>query len=475
MSRPRDSVDTRESTTSVDARRWRVLALVAAAQLVIVFDSSVVNIALPSAQSALGMSDSAKQWVIAAYTLTFGGFLLVGGRLADLVGRKRIFLIGLTGFAVASVVGGLAVGPVMLPLARAGQGVFAAMLAPSGLALLNAAFTDGRERARAFGIFGAAVGSGQAVGMVLGGVLTEFGSWRWCLLVNVPIVLAILVPAIRLLAPDTGGGSARLDLPGAVTGTLGVAALLFGIGQAETAGWGAASTIWFCVAGIVLLGAFIQVERRSARPMMPMRIVLDRVRGTGYLVAFLVGAALLSFYLLLTYYLQIAQGMSPLVTGLAFVPAGVGILVGSLGAGRVLGHLAPGTVTVVGLLLGAVGTAYLGVLDPESSFWLVVAPAQFVSSVGVGAALTTVTKITLDGVPPEDSGVASALTNAMRQVGGAMGVAVLNIVAVSVTAGDTSPAGLVRGYVVALLAGAGLLVVAAVAVLAMTCRPDGRK
>jgi EmrB/QacA subfamily drug resistance transporter len=470
QSKPAPSaVESPEARTS-DPRRWGTLAVVVAAQLLIVLDSSVVTIALPSAQAELGMSDSAKQWVVAAYTLTFGGFLLVGGRLADVHGRKKIFLLGLLGFAVTSALGGLAVGPVMLPLARAAQGVFAALLAPAGLALLTTAFSDARERARAFGIFGAAVGSGMAVGMVLGGVLTEAGSWRWCLLVNVPLVVVVLVPAVRFLAESQRDAVVKYDLPGAITGTLGVGTLIYGLSEAETVGWSHPSTVAFGLAGLALLIAFVVIESRSERPMMPLRIVVDRVRGAGYAIVFLAGAALLAFYLFLTYYLQLVREYSPLLTGLAFLPSAIGVFLGSLGAGRVLGRTGPRAVLTTGLLMGAAGIAYLGVLDPVSGYWSVVFPSLLVSGLGIGAALTTVTKITLDGVPSGDSGVASALTNAMRQIGGAVGVSALNVVALSVTAakGDSGDDALTDGYVAAFVVGAGLLALAAVIAVVLT-------
>ncbi|SMC85922.1 MFS transporter [Lentzea albidocapillata] len=470
QSKPTPSAVESLEVQAPDPRRWATLAVVVSAQLLIVLDSSVVTIALPSAQTELGMSDSAKQWVVAAYTLTFGGFLLVGGRLADVHGRKKIFLLGLLGFAVTSALGGLAVGPVMLPLARAAQGVFAALLAPAGLALLTTAFSDARERARAFGIFGAAVGSGMAVGMVLGGVLTELGSWRWCLLVNVPLVLVVLVPAVRFLAESQLDAVVRYDLPGAITGTLGVGTLIYGLGEAETVGWSHPSTVASGLAGLALLIAFVVIERRSERPMMPLRVVVDRVRGAGYAIVFLAGAALLAFYLFLTYYLQLVREYSPVVTGLAFLPSAAGVFVGSLAAGRILGRTGPRAVLTTGLLMGAAGMAYLGVLDPASGFWSVLFPALLVSGLGIGAALTTVTKITLDGVPSGDAGVAGALTNAMRQIGGAVGVSALNVVALSVTAakGNSGDDALTDGYVAAFVVGAGLLALAAVIAVVMT-------
>ncbi|MFE9748352.1 MFS transporter [Saccharothrix saharensis] len=437
--------------------------MIAAAQLLVVLDASVVNIALPSAQQALGMSDVAKQWVVTGYSLTFGGLLLLGGRLADLHGRKRLFIWGLVGFAVASAVGGLAENTATLLAARAVQGGFAAFLAPAGLALLATTFTDPAERGKAFGIFGAAVGTGGVVGMVLGGVLTQYGSWRWCLLINLPVVLLILIPAVRVLRDSRASGPVRYDLPGTVTGTLGVGTLIYGISQAVERGWLSVPTLAFVAAGLVLLGAFVWIENRSAAPMMPLRVVRDRVRGSGYAVVFLIGGALYAFYLFLTYYLQVVQDYTPLQTGLAFVPIGVGIFIGSMVAGRLLGRLSARGVVIAGLVAGVLGIGWLGLIEPTTGFWTTVMPAQLVVGLGIGAALTTVMKLTLDGVDSDDAGVASALTNAMREIGGAVGISALNVVAISVTAaaGPLTDRTLTDGYATVFLASAAVLVVAA--------------
>ncbi|ONI91417.1 hypothetical protein ALI22I_08620 [Saccharothrix sp. ALI-22-I] len=461
------------STDSADPRRWLALAVIAAAQLLVVLDASVVNIALPSAQQALGMSDVAKQWVVTGYSLTFGGLLLLGGRMADLHGRKRMFVWGLVGFAVASAVGGLAENAAILLTARAVQGGFAAFLAPAGLALLATTFTDPAERGKAFGIFGAAVGTGGVIGMVLGGVLTEYGSWRWTLLINVPVVLLILIAAFRVLRDSRAGGPVRYDLPGTLTGTLGVGTLIYGISQAVERGWLSASTLTFVLVGIVLLVAFVWIEHRSAAPMMPLRVVRDRVRGSGYAVVFLIGGALYAFYLFLTYYLQVVQDYTPLRTGLAFVPIGVGIFIGSVVAGRLLGRMSARGVVIVGLLAGVLGIGWLGLIEPTTGFWSTLMPAQVVVGLGIGAAMTTVMKLTLDGVDHGDAGVAGALTNAMREIGGAVGISALNVVAISVTAaaGPLSDRTLTDGYAIAFLASAVVLAVATlIAVFAV--KPD---
>ncbi|MBB5803397.1 EmrB/QacA subfamily drug resistance transporter [Saccharothrix ecbatanensis] len=453
---------TSESSGSADPRRWLALAVIAAAQLLVVLDASVVNIALPSAQQALGMSDVAKQWVVTGYSLTFGGLLLLGGKLADLHGRKRLFIAGLVGFALASAVGGLAQNTETLLAARAVQGGFAAFLAPAGLALLVTTFTNPAELGKAFGIFGAAVGTGGVVGMVLGGVLTEYGSWRWCLLINLPVVLLILIAAVRVLRDSRASGPVRYDLPGTVTGTLGVGALIYGISQAVERGWLSLPTLAFVLTGLVLLGAFVWIEHRSDAPMMPLRVVRDRVRGSGYAVVFLIGGALYAFYLFLTYYLQVVQDYTPLRTGLAFVPIGVGIFVGSVVAGRLLGRFSARVVVITGLVAGVLGIGWLGFIDPTTGFWTTVMPAQLVVGLGIGAALTTVMKLTLDGINPDDSGVASALTNAMREIGGAVGISALNVVAISVTAaaGPLTDGALTDGYATAFLVSAAVLAVA---------------
>lgn len=451
--------------------RWYVLAVLVCAQMLVVLDANVMNIALPSAQESLGMSDASRQWVVVAFALAFGGFLLLGGRLADLHGRKRILLIGLVGLAAAATAGGFANSTGILVAARAAQGFSAALVAPAALSLLATTFTEPEDRARAFGVFGAAVGTGSVLGMVLGGVLTEYGSWRWCLLLNLPLTVAVLIPATLLLTESRSAGTKRYDLPGAATATLGIGSLIYGVSLSAATGWSDPAPLVFCAAGLILLGLFVRIEHRSPHPLLPLRVVRDRVRGSAYLIVFLVGAALLAFFLFLTYYLQVVQGYSPLATGLAFVPSGFGILVGSLGAGRIMTRVSPRTIMVSGLLSGTAGLAYLATVTPDSGFWSLVLPAQLAIGVGVGAALTTMTKATLDGVAPEDTGVASALTNAIRQIGGAVGLSVLNVVAVSATAARSEPgsaAALTHGYATAFLIGATLLAFAALFALTLS-------
>jgi EmrB/QacA subfamily drug resistance transporter len=450
--------------TAASRRRARsALAVIVAAQLLVVLDASVVNIALPAAQADLRMADSGRQWVVTGYSLTFGGLLLLGGRVADVLGRKRTFIAGLCGFTVASVVGGVAANEATLLVARGAQGVAAAFLAPAGLAILTTVFPDGKARARAFAIFGAATGSGGVVGMILGGVLTSYGSWRWCLLINLPLGVVVLAVALRYLEESTAPRPARFDLAGVVTATLGVGSLIYGISNVAAGGWLAPATVGPTVAGLALLVAFVLVERRSAEPMMPLRVVVDRVRGSAFLVILLVNAAAYSFYLLLTFYLQVVKDYSAMATGLAFVPVGIGILVGATVAGRALSRWQPRQVTIAGLLVAVTGMAAMALVRADTSFWALVMPAQLVVGAGVGATLTTIVSLALVGVSPNESGVASALTNAMGQIGGAAGVSVLNVVAVVVTAAQLTPASdsaLSTGYAAAFLGAAALLALA---------------
>ncbi|MER5317790.1 MFS transporter [Streptosporangium roseum] len=457
-----------------DPRRWRVLWVVVTAQLLIVLDANIVNIALPSAQAALGMSDGDRQWVVTAYSLTFGGFLLLGGRVADLHGRRRIFLAGLAGFALASALAGLAQDPLSLLAGRAAQGLAGAFFAPAGLAMLTTSFTDAAERAKAFSVFGAAVGTGGVAGMIFGGVITEYASWRWCLLINVPVVAILLVAAVRVLRESRSSGPKGYDLPGALTATLGIGALIYAVSRAEARGWAHLEPLGFGGAGAALLAAFVVIEHRSAHPMMPLRVIAHRVRGSGHTINFVAGGALYAAYLFLTYYLQGVKHYSALQAGLAFIPMAAGILIGALGTGRLPARLTPRTVLIAGLALGALGMAGLATIDAHSGY-AVLLVTQLVIGTGVGAALTTIVSLTMHDVPPDDSGVAGALTNATQQIGGAVGISLLNVLALTVTGTAADPRSadaLTSGYNAAFLTGAGLL--AAAALIAWTALRGSR-
>lgn len=465
---PGDRVD--EAATA--RRRAYILAIVVTAQFLIVLDASVVNIALPSAQADLGMADSRKQWVVTGYSLAFGGLLMLGGRVADVRGRQKTFLAGLIGFTLASVAGGLAVDEAMLLAARAAQGASAAFLAPAGLAILTTAYT-GRARAKAFAIFGVASGAGGILGMVLGGVLTSFGLWRWCLLINLPVGLVLLILARRHLEESTAERPTRYDVPGAVTATAGVGSVIYGISNVAADGWLAPVTLACLLGGVALLTLFVALQHRSPDPMMPLGMLAHRTRGGAFLIILLVNAVAATFYLLLTFYLQVVQDLSALLTGLAFVPIGVGIFVGAVAAGRLMPIWPARTVIAVGLGIAVAAMSPMAFLSAGSSFWSLILPVQVALGVGFGIVLTAIVSLALQGVAPATAGVASALTNAVREIGGAVGISVLNVVAIAVAtaSNDPNPAeASADGYAAAFAVCAGLLAMA-LAVAVVSLRP----
>jgi len=310
-------------------RRWLVLVVVAIAQLMVVLDSTIVNIALPSAQRALGFPNSDRQWVVTAYALAFGSLLLVGGRLGDMFSRKRVFIAGLIGFALASALGGASVSFAMLVAARALQGAFGAVLAPSALGTLVSTFQDPRERGRAFGVFGSVAAGGGAVGLILGGALTQYFSWRWCLYVNLVFAAIAVAGALAFIRSSRPATRPAMDWPGAVLAGAGLFLIVFGFSRAESAGWTAAVTIGSLVVGVVLLAGFVAAEQRVSHPLLPLRVILDRTRGGAYFAVFISGIAIFGTFLFLTYYLQVVKGDSPLATGLLFLPMIACILIAS--------------------------------------------------------------------------------------------------------------------------------------------------
>jgi EmrB/QacA subfamily drug resistance transporter len=439
-------------------RRWLILAVIGIAQLMVVLDATIVNIALPSAQRALGFSVADRQWVVTAYALAFGGLLLIGGRLSDLLGRKRTFIAGLAGFAVASAAGGAAPGLAVLLAARAAQGAFGALLAPSALALLGTTFADPRERGRALGIFTAIAGGGGAIGLILGGILTEYLSWRWCLYVNVAFAGAALTGAATLIASPARSRPAALDVPGGLLSAGGLAGLVFGFSEASTSGWGSGLTVGLLAGGVVLLAAFAVAERRAKRPLVPLSIIADRVRGAAYLGAAAGTFGVLGTFLLGTYYLQGVLGFTPLIAGLAFLPFLGGVAVAAnyvTNAG--LARLGPKAVIPAGLLLAAAGAGWLTQISAHGSYGPVVAPGFVLLGLGTGAAVATAFSLGPAGARPADAGVAAALVNTSNQVGGSIGAALLNTIAATATAaylagpaaGRGSLAATVHGDVVA--------------------------
>jgi EmrB/QacA subfamily drug resistance transporter len=456
--------------TGPDPRRWGILAVVVVAQLMIVLDASIVTIALPSAQHALHISTANRQWVITAYTLAFGGLLLLGGRIADFFGRKRMFVVGLLGFAGASALGGLAVNEAMLFSARALQGAFAALMAPAALSILTITFQhDAKERAKAFGAYGAVSGAGGAIGVLLGGVLTQYASWRWCLLVNVPIAGLATVGAVLVVRESRAGGSTRYDVPGAVLSTLGLVSLVYGFTKAASDGWGSTTTIILLVAAVVLLAVFVLVETKTSHPLLPLRVVRDRNRGGAFLASLLTGAGLFAMFVFLSYYMQSVLHYSALKAGLAFLPFAFGIIVAAGGSTGLVPRIGPRIPMTVGLLIAAGGLAWLTQIGVHSNYWIHVAPQLILMSVGLGIAFPAFSSTALIHVADRDAGVASALVNTTQQIGGSLGTALLNTLAATATASfivahgvaDTQ-AGIVHGFAVAFAVGAALLLLGAI-------------
>ncbi|MFD5397122.1 MFS transporter [Streptomyces sp. NPDC127097] len=432
---PRTTAPRWAAPAKPDPRRWWGLVVIAIAQLMVVLDATIVNIALPSAQRDLGMSDANRQWVITAYTLAFGGLLLLGGRIADLVGRKKTFMIGLVGFAVASGLGGAATGSGLLFGARALQGAFGALLAPSALSLLTTTFTIGKERSKAFGIYGAIAGGGAAIGLIAGGLLTEYLNWRWCLYVNVPIAALAFMGAAVFLHDKPERGRVHLDIPGAALGCGGLVAIVYGCSEAEPRGWGDGLVIGLLAGGVALLAAFGWWQSRAPHPLLPLHIVRDRNRGGAFLTMGLAVIAMFGMFLFMTYYLQTVLGYSPVRTGMAFLPMVAAIVIGSTQiSARLLHRIPPRFLMVPGALLAATGLFTLRYLTAEPAYVSHVLPAMLLVGLGMGLIFMPVMATATSGVAPHDSGVTSATVNTAQQVGGSIGTALLNTIATSASA-----------------------------------------
>ncbi len=418
------------------ACRWWVLAVVGLAQLMIVLDSTIVNIALPRAQLDLGFPNSDRQWIVTAYALAFGSLLLLGGKLGDIFGRKWTFIGGLIGFAVASAAGGAAPNFAVLASARALQGAFAALLAPSALSLLTTSFTEPKERGKAFAVFGAIAGGGGATGLILGGVLTSYLSWRWCLYVNLFFAVVAVVGGLLLLTnPPRTGERPRLDIPGTVLASVGLFFIVFGLSRAQLESWGSTDT-WVPLAiGVLLLAGFVLVERTVANPLLPLRIVQDRNRAGAYIAVGFTFIAAFGLFLFLTYFLQEIRGFSPVMTGVAFLALPIDLVAGSAIANIVLlPRYGSRRLIVCGLLMGAIGMALLTRLGPESGYGLGVLPSLIILGFGFGFVVPPALNSATSGVDFKDAGVASAMVNTMQQVGGSIGVALLSAFAAQATA-----------------------------------------
>jgi EmrB/QacA subfamily drug resistance transporter len=407
--------------------RWWILAVIGVAQLMVVLDATIVNIALPSAQKDLGFSDGDRQWVVTAYALAFGSLLLLGGRIADLFGRKMTFLVGLVGFAGMSALGGAATSFEMLIVARAGQGLFGALLAPAALSLLTVTFTDAKERAKAFGVYGAIAGAGGAIGLLLGGVLTEYLDWRWTLYVNLAFAVVAFVGGALLLQRTIRDRSATIDIPGAVLVGSGLFCVVYGFSNAESHDWSSVQTWGFLVAGTVLLAVFTWWQTKAAHPLLPLRVLLDRNRGASFVSVLIIGAGMFGVFLFLTYYLQQSLGYTPVKTGLAFLPMVAGLMVASTLATTVLvPRFGPKPIVPLGMGIAAAGMVWLTGLDLDSSYAAHIMPPLIVAGLGFGLVMAPAMSLATSGVAAEDSGVASAAVNTMQQVGGSLGTALLN-------------------------------------------------
>jgi EmrB/QacA subfamily drug resistance transporter len=424
-------------STSTDPhhdRRWLILTVIGIAQLLVVLDVTIVNIALPSAQRELGFSDDSRQWIITAYALSFGSLLLLGGRIADLFGRKWTFIAGLIGFAGASALGGAAQSFGLLVAARALQGGFAAMLAPAALSLLATTFTDPAERGKAFGVYGAIAGAGGAFGLLLGGALTEVLDWRWCLYVAIVFAVPAAVAGVRLLHHVPAPTRPKLDIPGTIVASSGLFALVFGMSRAETDGWGDPVTLGFLGASVLLLVAFVAIQRRVAHPLLPLRVVTDRNRGGSYLAIATAGAGIFGVFLFLTFYLQNIMGMSALETGLAFLPMNVSIIItATLVNTKILARTGPRPLVPTGMVLAAAGMALLTRIGVDTAYASHVLPSLILIGIGFGLVVAPSFATATLGVPRQDSGVASAMVNTSQQVGGSVATALLSTLAVSAT------------------------------------------
>jgi EmrB/QacA subfamily drug resistance transporter len=464
-------------------RRWLVLVVVATAQLMVVLDSTVVNIALPSAQRALGFPNSDRQWVVTAYALAFGSLLLVGGRLGDMYSRKWVFITGLAGFAVSSAIGGAAVSFEMLVVARTLQGAFGAILAPSALGTLVSTFQDPRERGRAFGVFGSVAAGGGGVGLILGGLLTQYLSWRWTLYINLVFAAIAVAGALAYMTSTRPASRPRMDWTGAVLACAGLFLIVFGFSHAETAGWTAGLTLGSLILGVVLLAAFVVAERRGSHPLLPLHVILDRTRGGSYVAVGLSGIAIFAVFLFLTYYLQVVKGYSPLTSGLAFLPLIACILLSSnLSSIVALPRVGPRVLIATGMIFGCGAMTYLTQLTVTSSYVGDMLAPLIIMGLGFGMIFSPAINTATAGVERQDSGVASALVNTMQQVGGSIGTSALSTIALTATTsylvahhtGPLAPAiAATHGYTTAFAVSAGIFGLGVI--LAITLLPSRQR
>jgi EmrB/QacA subfamily drug resistance transporter len=459
-----------------ETNRWLVLVIVCLAQFMVVLDATVVNIALPSIQHGLDFSDADLQWVVNAYTLVFGGFLLLGGRAADLLGRKRLFLAGVVLFTAASLLNGLAQSSSMLIAGRALQGLGGALVSPAALSILMTSFPGTQERTKALGVWSAIVAGGAAAGLLLGGVLTDLLSWEWVFFVNVPVGILAVVAALRFVPESRDEKAHRaFDLAGAVTVTSGLIVLVYAIVKAQSFGWGSTRTVALLAAAGVLLVAFVAIERRSAAPLIRLNIFRTRTLTAANASMMLVASGMMSMFFFASLYVQELMGYSPLKAGLAFLPVTSGIMIGAGIAQVAIRRFGPRPVPVVGLLLATFGMVWLTALPVDGSYVSDLLAGLFPMSLGMGLTFVPVTLLATAGVPAEDSGLASGLLNTSQQVGGALGLAILSTLAANHTtsllaSGTARPLALLNGWHVAFTGGAVVLALAALTLVVLLRR-----
>jgi EmrB/QacA subfamily drug resistance transporter len=465
-----------------ERRRWIALALLAMAQFVVILDASIVNVALPTIGESLTFSQDDLSWVVNAYVLTFGGFLLLGGRLADLLGRRRVFMAGLVLFALASLVGGFAESETALIAARAVQGLGAAILSPAALSIVTTTFRDGAERNKALGVWGAVAGAGGAAGVLLGGVLTEYLGWEWVLWVNVPIGIGAAALAPSLIAESRSESESRaFDFAGAVSVTTGLAMLVYALVEAPDAGWGSTQTIGLLAGATALLAAFVAIERRSASPLVPFSIFRMRTLTGANVVGLLTGASLFSMFFFISLYMQNVLGYSAIKTGLSYLPLAVTIILAAGVASQLVTRIGFKPVLGAGMGLIALGLLWFGQISPGGGFVTDVLGPSLVAAVGLGFAFVPQTIAAVSGVAEREAGLASGLINTSQQIGGALGLAVLSTVAfpqindaAAAAGGAPSPAALTQGYGDAFMVGAGIALLGLIATLLMIRGSDSR-
>lgn len=438
---------------------WLVMLLVCAGQFLVVLDVSVVNVALPAVRTGLGLSELGLQWIVNAYVITFAGFMLLGGRVADIFGRKRIFVVGLTLFTLASLGGGLAQEPWQLIAARTVQGVGAAVLSPATLTILTTSFPTGPARTRAIATWTAVGAGGGAVGGLVGGVLTEYLSWRWVLLINVPVGALVLAGAALWLTESRQGAGRRLDMPGALLVTGGLGLVAYGIVQTETAGWGSATALLPLAAGLVVMAVFVAVEARAKAPLMPLGLFRLRSVSSANAAMVLAGAAMFSMWYFLSLYMQNVLGYTPLEAGLSFIPHSLSIVLGSKLGPRLMHHIGAKTLAVTGAVVSACGMLWQGQMGADGTYLGTLLGPGLLMAFGAGLTATPVASIATSGADPADQGLVSGLINTSRQMGGALGLSVLSTVAASrIAATDHGPAAQADGYGLAFRVGALILV-----------------